>query len=567
MNFRLRKGIQYTLIVCILLIQILMAVFLYREFSTGKKLAFIEDQLKEVSLLEQFTDKAGAEFRNSQGFFQNYLAGGNRKYLDSLSGSVRRLAGNLDSIDRYKSRNAALQNLISFRKGEEADFGDLKPLLDSVESVSSSVSARSDVANPELKKLNLNFDFAKYDVEKQTYTDTLKKKGLFGRLKDAIAGKENVRKDSTVITLKQGAAPNSLQMRREVDSLMDVARNFYTTQVHNIQYSMKRSQSQDKGVYRAFNNLLVLGNELIGVYNFAIKNAKANLEKERLSETSRQNTTRMNLVFAAIGLMFLASLMVMYFTGLAFAYEKKLKVANQQIRENLKFKNRILGMLSHELRSPLKIMGIFLNRIAKRTDDPTVKDYLKSISFTNNSLLIQANQILDYTKNQHKATALVPVSFNLKNEVESILHSVAPYIETRNNAFVVEENLDPEINVYSDSARLNQLFMNILGNANKFTENGRISVHVATQPVDAEQILLNVSVQDSGVGISEADLVNIFEPYYQGIISEEVENLGAGLGLSLCKEIVELYPGTISVTSELQKGTNVSFSIYLKLDR
>ena len=133
MSSRLRKVVQYTLIVCILLIQAAMAVFLYREFTTRKKLVFIENQLKEVRLLEQLTDKAGAEFHSSQGFFQHYLSGGNRKYLDSLSESANRLAANLDSIDRYKNRNSALKHLISFRKTDQSVFSDLKPLIDSAQ--------------------------------------------------------------------------------------------------------------------------------------------------------------------------------------------------------------------------------------------------------------------------------------------------------------------------------------------------------------------------------------------------------------------------------------------------
>jgi signal transduction histidine kinase len=166
----------------------------------------------------------------------------------------------------------------------------------------------------------------------------------------------------------------------------------------------------------------------------------------------------------------------MFLTRIAFIYEKKLNAANKQISENLNFKNRILGMLSHELRSPLKIIGLFINRINKRTEDEKVKEYLKSISFTNDSLLMQANQILEYTKNQAVENKLIPVKFNLKNEITSILTSIEPYIETRNNKFIIDENINPDINVYSDNKKINQIFMNILGNANKFTENGQIKV-------------------------------------------------------------------------------------------
>jgi signal transduction histidine kinase len=152
--------------------------------------------------------------------------------------------------------------------------------------------------------------------------------------------------------------------------------------------------------------------------------------------------------------MFIVSILIMILTRIAFIYERKLSKANKQIKENLNFKNRILGMLSHELRSPLKIIGIFINKINKKTDDENIKEYLKSISFTNNTLLIQANQILEYTKNQQVENKLIPVEFNLKNEIKSILTSIEPYIETRNNTFIVEENIDAKIVVNSDNTKL-----------------------------------------------------------------------------------------------------------------
>jgi signal transduction histidine kinase len=265
--------------------------------------------------------------------------------------------------------------------------------------------------------------------------------------------------------------------------------------------------------------------------------------------------------------MFIVSILIMILTRIAFIYERKLSKANKQIKENLNFKNRILGMLSHELRSPLKIIGIFINKINKKTDDKNIKEYLKSISFTNNTLLIQANQILEYTKNQQVENKLIPVEFNLKNEIKSILTSIEPYIETRNNTFIVEENIDAKIVVNSDNTKINQLFMNILGNANKFTENGEIKVVTRAKTINKSVVSLVTEISDTGTGISKSDLEKIFEPYYQGVLSEDVENLGAGLGLSLCKEIVALYSGEISVSSEENKGTTVTFSINLNLKK
>lgn len=306
-------------------------------------------------------------------------------------------------------------------------------------------------------------------------------------------------------------------------------------------------------------------NDLMKIYETAIKDSKSELQREYDNLNSEKNKIRNYLVIGAMVLMFIVSILIMILTRIAFIYEKRLKAANIQIKENLNFKNRILGMLSHELRSPLKIIGIFINRIGKKTTDETVKEYLKSISFTTNTLLMQSNQILEYTKNQQVENKLISTEFNLNNEVDSILNSIEPYIQTRNNQFIINKNIDPNLVVYSDNTKINQVFMNILGNANKFTENGKITVDTRSQMIDANTVSLITKITDTGAGISKSDLEKIFEPYYQGVLSEDVENLGAGLGLSLCKEIVELYSGSISVASELGKGTEVSFSIKLNL--
>ena len=565
-SFRFRKTVHYFLIFCILLIQIILAGFFYNEFMSRKNLAFVENQLKEIHSLENLTDDCKKELLNSQDHFQKYLITNDKKYLDSYFESVKRLTKNLDSINSYK--NPRLENILLPQKKDSSEFKKLKMLADSTYQFSTKSSFKIGVDAPQFKKYNFdNYNYEKFDIQTKTVSDTVKKKGLFGRLGDAIAGKVDVQKESTIITVKNGGLTTGEKIKSDMDSIVKTINNHYSKEVQKVQVNITRNKTHSNRFYKIFNNLLIYGNDLMSIYDSAIKSSKSELEKEYEKQTSESNKIRMYLVFGAMILMFIVSILIMYFTRIAFIYEKRLNSANKQINENLNFKNRILGMLSHELRSPLKIIGIFINRINKKTNDESIKEYLKSISFTNNSLLLQANQILEYTKNQHKENKLVPSLFNLKNEITSILTSIEPYIETRSNKFVIHENINPDLEVFSDKAKINQIFMNILGNANKFTENGQISVDTRTESVDENTVRLVTSISDTGAGISETDLEKIFEPYYQGVLSEDVENLGAGLGLSLCKELVELYSGNISVNSELNKGTTVKFSINLNINK
>ena len=566
--FKWRKIVHYSLVICILLIQITIAGFFYNEFISRKNITFIDKQLKEVQSLENLTDDSRKELINAQDFFQKYVVSKDNQYLKAYFNSVDRLTKNLDSINNFKFQNPNLKSFSIARKKDSLKIENLKLLVDSTQEFSKNSDLKTTVQLPQLKKFDTDFNFEKFDVQTKTFSDSIPKKGIFGRLKDAFAGKENVRKDSTIVTIKSGKAAKSTKIKTELDSIITSANNHYLKEVQKIRVSVTKYKDKDKDnsgdFYHTFNSLLVYSNKLMNIYDEAIKGSKSELEKEYKAQNSKNNRIREYLVLGLMVLMFIVSILIMYFTRIAFIYESKLKVANKQIGENLKFKNRILGMLSHELRSPLKIIGLFINRINKKTSDEDIKGYLKSISFTNNTLLMQANQILEYTKNQQVENKLIPVVFNLKSEIKSILTSIEPYIETRNNKFVIDDQIDPEIMVDSDDTKINQIFMNILGNANKFTENGQIKVFAATEIVDENTVTLVTKISDTGCGISQSDLEKIFEPYYQGVLSEDIENLGAGLGLSLCKEIIGLYSGNISVSSELNKGTTVSFSINLK---
>jgi len=580
LNFKLRKIVHYSLILCILLIQVIIAVFFYNEFTNEKKLKFIESQLKDSKALGGLTENSRKNFTEAQNYLQKYMVSQDDKDLKLYFESLKKLKGNFDKIGEYESLSPGLKNSIAQQKKDIPKLIDLKVLMDSVYQSTLKHPSRIEDQYYEPEKYKSNFD--NLDVQTQTHTttttsDTIKKKGFFGRLKDAITGKVDVQKEkekeSTIVTVTNNSKDKSKhktidisEVKSEMNNAIKSINKHYSDQIKKVQLSAARSQRDNLRFYSNFNKLLVYSNGLIDVYENAIKGFKSELEKEYNEQSSRNSKTRTYLVLGLMVLMFIVSILIMYFTRIAFIYEMKLNEANELNKKNLGFKNRILGMLSHELRSPLKIINIFIDKITRTTKDEAIKGYLNSIKFTNSSLLIQSNQILEYTKNQDAGQKLVNTTFNLKDEINAIVTAITPYIETRNNRFVLNDQIPADIVVYSDNIKINQLLMNILGNANKFTENGQIDLSLTTEMSGSDKIVLTTVVSDTGSGISETDLKKIFEPYYQGMVSDEIDNLGAGLGLNLCKEIVELFNGEISVASELRKGTQVTFSINLNID-
>jgi two-component system sensor histidine kinase BarA len=261
----------------------------------------------------------------------------------------------------------------------------------------------------------------------------------------------------------------------------------------------------------------------------------------------------------------LISIILIFITRLTFAYEKRLIDAGKKIEQNLNFKNRIVGMISHEIRSPLNIISIFSRGIRNQVKDQGIQDSLKSIEFTTHSLSLLANQILDFSKSENKELELNKTTFNLKKELDGIFTSLSSFVENNNNILLVNNSITTDLLVHTDVVKIHQLFYNIVGNANKFTRKGEISISIETKKVKDKKLELLAEVKDNGMGINQEDLKLIFDSYHQGKISESLKNLGAGLGLNLCKEIVELFHGKIKVTSVPNVETAVNFNLILDL--
>jgi len=220
-------------------------------------------------------------------------------------------------------------------------------------------------------------------------------------------------------------------------------------------------------------------------------------------------------------------------------------------------------MISHEIRSPLNIISIYSRGIRRQIEDQEVQESLKSIEFTTHSLSLLANQILELSKNENKKLELNKTTFNLKYELEEILKSLSSFVENNENKLLVTNEITEDVMVHSDVVKIHQLFYNIVGNANKFTQKGQISVDVSLEKSNKNNQRLLVEVKDNGAGINEEDLKHIFDSYHQGEISVEVKNLGVGLGLNLCKEIIELFNGKIRVKSKQNEETVVTFDLIL----
>ena len=344
---------------------------------------------------------------------------------------------------------------------------------------------------------------------------------------------------------------------------MKASDEFYNEKIRNLENSFYISDKNNLKLYKFNTTLFDSTIQLLDSYNDSI-NSLNTKNKDKFGILSKNYVKQKNyIIFILTVLMLLFSIVLFRFTRFAFQLENKLINSQKQILNNLEYKNKIMGMISHEIRSPLSIISIYSKMVSSKVDDKEVKEVFKSIEYTTSTLLLLSGQILEYSKNENKTMVLKKTQFNLDDVLTKIVNPLTPLALTKGNHLKIEKNIPTNFVVLSDATKISQLFYNLVGNAIKFTENGTITITIISNKISNKKVSLFVEVVDTGVGILEDDLKNIFVDFYQG--SNGVSNVGVGLGLNICKEIVELFGGTIEVESQYEKGTKVKFNLLIDL--
>ena len=231
-------------------------------------------------------------------------------------------------------------------------------------------------------------------------------------------------------------------------------------------------------------------------------------------------------------------------------------------------KTKFLSSMSHDIRTPMNAIIGFTTLAQTHTDDISlVTEYLGKIKSSSSHLLSLINDILDMSRIESGKLKIKNTPCNMDDIIEEINDVMFPQVQQKNLTYIVNHDTVKTKNIWCDKLRLNQILINMLGNAVKYTnETGTINFTIAEmESTNPEWVQFQFTVKDNGIGMSKNLQEHIFEPFTREDNAQVEKIQGTGLGMSITKSLVDLMDGTIVINSELGKGTEILISLKFKV--
>lgn len=241
--------------------------------------------------------------------------------------------------------------------------------------------------------------------------------------------------------------------------------------------------------------------------------------------------------------------------------EADLIKAKEAAEEAAKAKASFLANMSHELRTPMNAVIGFSSLLLDETLTPVHKEYIEGIRNGGEALLAIINDILDFSSAENDKVELEHQQFSLKQLIDESLDLVAVQASQKGVILSQTINYSTPDTIIGDQGRLRQILVNLLSNAVKFTDNGKVTVSVSSKAANGDQSQISFEVKDTGIGIPQNRMNEIFEPFTQLERTISRKRGGVGLGLAITKNLVELMGGKIWFESVPGKGSTFHFTI------
>lgn len=295
---------------------------------------------------------------------------------------------------------------------------------------------------------------------------------------------------------------------------------------------------------------------------------KLQAKNEELSES--KNRSEITAILTSAFLTIISLLAVSLFRNnqiklktndLLYTKNKELELARDAAVSAMEAKTNFLSTVTHELRTPLYAVTGLTHLLLEENPSEHQKEHLKSLKFSGEYLLNFINDILQINKIDAEKLEPLSIEFKLHKVLDDVVESLQQNANEKKTQLILD--YDPTIpkKLLGDPIKLSQIFMNLVGNALKFTKNGRVEVIAKMLKKEEDQIKLYFEVRDNGIGISEEQQKNIFESFEQGSIQINREYGGTGLGLTIVKSLLGLFGSSIHLESEIGHGSSFYFEM------
>lgn len=510
-------------------------------------------------------DTINMGLQEAENNFRMYTSLWEKQYFIKYSKGIKHVSALLESFPKEDLNNVSttISNDIAKRDKQILLYTRIKKMTDSLMSVNLLVDT-SKIAAPAFLFKPSPRPVTKKIIKTQVIEPVpeVKKTKFFQRLKSAILNtedKKDTAKISKVETIIVEASENdNLYTKKQVDDIEKFYRNLFKNQKGNHKLLTKNERSILKLNEQILKNIKVMFTEFSNREHQLQQIRKTFLRDKTLHSLKVIGTSgKINFLINLFSIIIIITLLITLYR----AYNKIVK-ANKLASEQVIVKSRFFTSISHEMRTPLNaILGA--TEQLKATPLNSEQEAMANLLDTSSSMLLSAvNEILDFSRLETGKLSLSKTPFLYKKILNEIVAATAVLANQKGLKLILNQKDAPDLLVTGDPYRLKQIMVNLIANAIKFTDQGEVLVQVSTKHTEADQLQLYIEVRDTGIGISEKELPFIFDEFSQVINNKRMDwQKGSGLGLPICKKLVDLHHGKIKVNSTLGKGSTFSLEL------